>query len=135
MKQVLFILLVFFSFRGFSQETYRTVTIGLEVMDNDLGQMTWYDATKKVAELGEGWRLPTKDEVENILFTNKSKIPNMKPHTYWSSSEPIGLKMWDQKYYGPINNYAWSFNGDDGVADYSHKGNFQFYVRAVRNIK
>ena len=78
MKQTLFILSIIFTLNGFSQSTPKTFTINLEmgnhnleVMQDDLGQMTWYDALKTCAELGDGWRLPTKYELENYLFKNK----------------------------------------------------------------
>ena len=32
----------------------------LEVMTEDLGEMNWEDAMKACADLGDGWRLPTK---------------------------------------------------------------------------
>ncbi len=51
-----------------------TIKIGnLEVMTEDLGRMTWDDAKEACANLGDGWRLPTKDEL-NILYENKHKI-------------------------------------------------------------
>ncbi len=51
-----------------------TIKIGnLEVMTEDLGEMNWDDAMKACADLGDGWRLPTKDEL-NLLYENKEKI-------------------------------------------------------------
>ena len=89
MKQVLFILLVFISFQGFSQETVKLKKIGLEVMKKDLGIMIWRDVKKACADLGDGWRLPTKDELismakykEILGFETKKKSC-----IYWSSTE------------------------------------------------
>jgi len=46
----------------------------LEVAQNDFPkEMTWYDAKKACTDLGNGWRLPTKDEL-NLLYINKDKI-------------------------------------------------------------
>ena len=54
---------------------FKTIKIGnLEVMTEDLGgKMDWDEAMKACADLDEGWRLPTKDEL-NILYENKDKI-------------------------------------------------------------
>ena len=51
-----------------------SIKIGeLAIMTEDLGLMNWEDAKKACADLGDGWRLPTKDEL-NILYENKAKI-------------------------------------------------------------
>ena len=53
--------------------------------------MTWEDAKKACAALGDGWRLPTKDEL-NILYENKDKIGGLIHQLrspYWSSTEPV----------------------------------------------
>jgi hypothetical protein len=41
----------------------------LEVYNHDLGKMNWVNAVNKCKELGNGWRLPTVDEL-NILYKN-----------------------------------------------------------------
>jgi hypothetical protein len=48
MKTVLFILLVFISFQGFSQiQSVKLKELGIEVMTKDLGwRMTWNEAIK-----------------------------------------------------------------------------------------
>ena len=62
-----------------------TIKIGnLEIMTEDLGRMDWMEATKACADLGDGWRLPTKDEL-NILYENKDKIGGFAYTYYWSS--------------------------------------------------
>mgnify|MGYP000138273031 CR=1 FL=1 len=48
-----------------------TIKIGnLEIMTEDLGRMRWDAAKKACADIGDGWRLPTKDEL-NILYKMK----------------------------------------------------------------
>ena len=42
-------------------------------MTEDLGEMNWDDAMKACADLGDGWRLPTKDEL-NLLYENRIKL-------------------------------------------------------------
>ena len=115
-----------------------TVKIGnLEVMTEDLGEegditrlseegvefnepmrlMDWYEAMKACADLGDGWRLPTKDEL-NVLYENKDKIGGFAGSKYWSSTEHD-------------NDYAWAQNFIKG-GQYSKYKNNDSSVRAVR---
>jgi hypothetical protein len=68
------------------------------------------------------WRLPTKEEFENVLYPNKDKIPNLKKDSYyWSSSE--------DDYGG-----AWHLYFGTGTAFYyGNKGSTK-QVRAVRDV-
>ena len=101
------------------QVKFSTVKIGrLEVMTKDLGKMEWDDAMKACADLGDGWRLPTKDELLNILYENKDEIGGFATSYYWSSTE------YD-------NSSAWGRSFANGNRDYSYKY-YAFYVRAVR---
>mgnify|MGYP000365340934 CR=1 FL=1 len=91
----------------------------LEVMTEDLeGRYTWDDAMKACADLGDGWRLPTKDELD-LLYDNKEKIGGGAKNNYWSSTENVNVSAWGQYFT----------NGSQGS---SGKNNFTFYVRAVR---
>jgi len=83
--------------------------------------MTWDEATQKVKELGEGWRLPTKEEFKKTLYPNRDQIPDLKHSTHWSSSE-----------YDAYN--TWTFIFSNGFAYYSHKNHFPFHVRPVRDL-
>jgi len=95
-----------------------TIKIGnLEIMTEDLGFNDWYGAVKACADLGDGWRLPTKDEL-NILYENKDKIGGFANY-YWSSTESD-------------SNTAWFQDFDDGYQGYGDKASLTSYVRAVR---
>jgi hypothetical protein len=98
-----------------------TVRIGnLEVMTKDLEHLSWDDAMKACADLGDGWRLPTKYEL-NLLYENKEKIGGLHIiHRsdrdiygwYWSSTEG----KWDiydrnEKRLFPV---AWEQSLEDG---------------------
>jgi hypothetical protein len=97
-----------------------TIKIGeLEILTQDLGKMKWEDAMKACADLGDGWRLPTKDEL-NILYENKEKIGGITNGYYWSSTE-----------YG--NDDAWEQVVSNGNQDCGNKNNSN-YVRAVRDF-
>ena len=75
-----------------------TITIGnLEVMTEDLGKMNYEDATKACIDLGDGWRLPTKEEL-NILYENKSKIGGFTDKSYLSSTESGEDGVWKQVF-------------------------------------
>ena len=65
-----------------------TIKIGnLEVAQNDLGTSNHDDAVKACDNLGNGWRLPTKEEL-NILYQNRNKLKGLSSGLcYWTSSE------------------------------------------------
>ena len=59
----------------------------LEVAEYDFRKtMNWEDAVKACDELGRGWRLPDKDEL-NILLKNHYIIGNFTYWDYWSCTE------------------------------------------------
>jgi len=82
--------------------------------------MNWDDAKKACAALGNGWRLPTKDEL-NILNENIIYIEGFSYGTYWTSTESDDISG------------AWSKN-------FSNSKQFNYfkyepnYVRAVRTL-
>ena len=95
-----------------------TIKIGnLEVMTEDLGDMNWDEAKKACKNLGDGWRLPTKDEL-NLLYENKEKIGGFAVNYYWTSAEYDLYNAWLQNF---------NFGDQNGGA----KGNTND-VRAVR---
>ena len=58
----------------------------LEVMTRDIGVMNWHEAIKKSKEIGNGWRLPTMNELGNILYEYKYKIGGFSGTFYWTSA-------------------------------------------------
>jgi hypothetical protein len=61
--------------------------------------MNWNNAKKACADLGNGWHLPTRDEI-TILYENREKIGGLNLLTaYWSSSEYNGGSAW-YKHFG-----------------------------------
>jgi antitoxin component YwqK of YwqJK toxin-antitoxin module len=79
--------------------------------------MNWDDAMAACEALGDGWYLPTKDEL-NVLYQNKDAISGFADVYYWSSSEYDNGSAWIQHF------------GTGGQYD-NDKTN-QGYVRAVR---
>jgi hypothetical protein len=84
--------------------------------------MIWDDATKACRELGKGWRLPTKVEL-NILFKNKNKIVGFVDKFYWSSTEVDGVNVVWLQYFGFGDGEQFLLNKNDPN-----------YVRAVRTF-
>jgi len=121
MKHVLFILLVFISIQGFSQSVKIRRCDSLEVMTKDLVNLTWDEAKKACEELGDGWRLPTIEELR-FIYDKRAEIGNLKVEFYWSSSED-SVGVW-----------SFHFSNFTGAAHLIGKEN-EVYVRAVRDLK
>jgi hypothetical protein len=97
MKQVLFFYLVITLLSSCDNLAKSNISIedklaelGLEVMPEDLGRMTWDDANRACRELGNSpvgnvWRLPTRDELQKIKNI-KDEIGGFKRECYWSST-------------------------------------------------
>ena len=86
------------------------------------GNMTW-DAAMELAELkGNGWRLPTVQElVAQFDYDNGKPAPGFRHAWYWSSS-PLG------------DGYAWSVDFGSGIVGSSHRYS-EGGVRCVRWVK
>lgn len=99
--------------------SFKTVKIGnLEVMAEDIeGTIHWYQASKVCADLGDGWRLPTKEEL-NTLYKNKDKIGGFVNSYYWSSTAYDSNKAFEQNFLNGSQNVGLKVNGG--------------YARAVR---
>jgi hypothetical protein len=94
-------------------------TLEFEVYPEDLGEHKWEDAKKVCADLGDGWRLPTKEEL-NLMWLNRESIGGFAAAYYWSSSEDFNDNAWRQ-YFSSGTQYSVS------------KG-ATYYVRAVRDV-
>ena len=96
---ILTILLFFNSFTFVSQiigTTYKLDSI--EIAQFDLPTtVTWYNAKRECKELGNGWRLPTKEELDK-LYNNKDLIGNFVNTNYWSSTEYNSSYIWMQVF-------------------------------------
>jgi hypothetical protein len=62
---------------------------GLEIHDTLETKMTWDEATEACMSLGDGWRLPTKEEVKNVIIPNRLKIKSFakQDDNYWTSTQ------------------------------------------------
>lgn len=91
----------------------------------ELGRFDWYTAKSKCAELGAGWYLPSKSELES-MYKAMSKInpiliavgDPLEAGNYWSSTE-----------YN--SDCAWFVDMHDGLTYNLSKYNYTPFVRAV----
>jgi hypothetical protein len=94
----------------------------LEIAEFDFPTPTnWVDAKKLCSNLGLGWRLPSKDEL-NYMYKNRDKIKGLKYENYWNGKEDMSTK-----YYGYAN-YQNLYNGGFGFQYQSVRA----FVRAVK---
>lgn len=84
--------------------------------------MIWEDGKEACEALGQGWRLPNKEEL-NLLYKNKDKIKGFSNYNYWSSSESENDTLWGH----------WKQNFLDGIGLYGYDGVNTFMVRAVKS--
>jgi hypothetical protein len=92
----------------------------LEIAPRDFAEkMTWEAAKKACADLGDGWRLPTKEEL-NDMYRNKDKIGAFTLDNYWSSSENTNFYSWSQDFSSGIQNSNSKLNPN--------------YVRAIKSL-
>jgi uncharacterized protein (TIGR02145 family) len=104
----------------------KSITIGnLMVTEYEFPDyMNWFDAKKACASLGNGWRLPTSDELD--ILNNNSKLVGVIPqHGYWSSTEATNRDYcWCLTISSSVNFSRW----------YQSEKNNKNYVRAVRTF-
>ncbi len=139
MKRFLLILSGFISLNALTQTNSQTIILDLgpngkwEVMKEDFGKMTWWDALEACDKLNTAedryhseWHIPTKNEM-TILFENKDKLGGFKDDVYWTGEQVKG------------QNAAWTMYFENGgFTDGYNSGEtvyrYHYYVRAVRYI-
>ena len=100
----------------------QSIRIGkLQVAQKDFPtRLNWPDAKVACVNLGKGWRLPSKEEL-NVLYQNKEKIGGFAPYAYWSSTEVNADLVMLQNFNGG-GQYAVTYKNDPA------------YVRAVKTL-
>ena len=107
----------------------------IEVAKWDLRkQMNWYGALRACEVLGDGWRLPSIEELEamyeQLHMEGKGSFKAAEAFwssLYWSSSVNTETNAW-----GTSDAYIMNFN--DGDVSYSMKDTSILRVRAVRTL-
>ena len=94
MRKILFVLCLGLVGFGYGQDS-KTIKIDyeIEVMTKDLGEMNWYKAKEACVALGDGWRLPTKKELDIIFDEDDFE------DYYWTSTEEGDVYAWFQDFY------------------------------------
>ena len=101
-----------------------------EVAQNDLpAMMSWWDAIDSCANLGSGWRLPTKDEL-NLIYLNKDKIGGLDKDEVNGNSSSY---YWSSSNEASSSTLAWKQGFDYGDQHISNKYDTK-YVRAIRTF-
>ena len=94
-------------------------TLKFEVYPENLSKHNWKNAKKVCEDLGDGWRLPTREEL-HLMWLHRETIGGFGVAYYWSSSEYYNFSAWNQHFYsGNQSNYS--------KTD-------AYYVRAVRAL-
>ena len=99
-----------------TKQEYTTID-NLDIYPYDINRLNWNDGVRACEFLGNGWRLPTKNEL-NSIYINKAMIGGFASDNYWSSSKTDTNNAWTQ-YFG---------NGAQGTYYETNS----FYVRPVR---
>ena len=135
MKKYLIIIALFISFTSVSQiigTTYKLDSI--EIAQFDLPTTTtWYNAKRECKELGKGWRLPTKSEL-NILYNNRRKMGNVSDwEGYWTSTL-VPKQLWDPTWTSDEigEGIVWRQYFTSGIQGYASMSNDKCVVRAVK---
>jgi hypothetical protein len=69
--------------------------------------MNLADAKKSCADLGVGWRLPTKEEL-SFLYQKKDEIGSFSKSNYWSSSTNNASGAWSQNFSNGFQNLIYN---------------------------
>jgi len=106
------------------EDCYWDGKTGLEWSLENYGPMAWNDAVDFCDGLGNGWRLPTIEELMSLIDFSKvdpaTELPECRSSHYWSGSP-----------YAYNTAYAWGVYFDDGAV-YGDNKTGRYYVRAVR---
>lgn len=105
-------------------DCYLDTETGLEWSLENYDPMTWEHVMTLGYELGDGWRIPSIQELFSIIdysrFNPATELPNMVSPNYWSSNTFA---------YGP--NRAWGVDFGSGYVGGGSKASGR-YVRCVR---
>ncbi len=93
---------------------------GLIVDKQDLGGMSWEEAIKACENKGDGWRLPTKEELIKICNSPNCILDHA---VYWSSTP---------SNYDP--NYAWYYDRGEANGSFEYEKSQPYSVRAVKSF-
>lgn len=82
-------------------------------------KMTWENAYAACNALGSGWRLPTREEL-NEMYKNRHTIGGFKTWYYWSSCEYNNDRAWYHEFCDDNQGNSTKYQ--------------RYYVRSVRSV-
>ena len=93
--------------------------------------VNWQEAVDYCESLGDGWRLPTIEEL-----TSATDDWNLKDKDTWFSVKGFleSSYYWSSTTYARNNDYAWLVYVHSGYVNYCLKSSTS-YARAVREVK
>ena len=110
----------------------KTIMIGnLEVAYMDFSdKMNWQDAQDACAELGDGWRLPSRDELSMIYSFENNTARLSESGQYWSNTQSnpgakpsdVYADTWSKRYFEKYENLA------------THAVQAECLIRTVRSL-
>ncbi len=95
MKNLFLLAILVFSFTISRAQTSKVIGNSVKVGKLEIAQfsfsfpLTWEKANNSCKNLGKGWRLPTRDELQ-VFYQNKDKLSSLGINfsgTFWSCSE------------------------------------------------
>ncbi|MFD2909423.1 hypothetical protein ACFSX9_11855 [Flavobacterium ardleyense] len=101
-----------------------TENLSFEIAANDLQEMTWNEARAYTLIVGERWRLPTMEELDEMYRLHAKAVGGFQFKNYWSS-----------KGYNDLRSFAKSFSTgiySEGVTNNTPAP--KCLVRLVRNF-
>jgi hypothetical protein len=122
-SSLLVLILLFFFSKTDAQSNIigNPIKIGnIEVAQYDFRKISWVDANNSCINLGDGWRLPSIEELKT-LYQNREVLGNFKLDSYWSSTKGNVV-------------IAWRLNFDDGMVYDKDNTDNTACVRAVRFV-
>jgi hypothetical protein len=142
MKKLLLLPLLFLGYFCIAQTTKPTRIIGksivlgnLEIAEYDFSvKLNFYESKLACTSLGDGWRLPTIDELD-FINKHQGKIKHLKNETYWSSTEvDLNEPQWSgTEYKAPMFKLIW-FKNSLFLRGAVSEPNDKNYTRAVRSL-
>ena len=102
-----------------------TTELAFEIAENDLqNKMLWSVALEESLSIGDRWRVPTKEELNEMFRLHQKGIGNFNHANYWSSN---GLNNFNANAKSFITGgYSTSFSSKSPAPKH--------LVRLVRNI-
>ena len=98
----------------------------LRIAEHDFQeQMSWLEGINACADLGNGWRLPTIDELK-FMYANKALIEGFMQTTYWSSTNGFDQSIGE--------NASWFFSFYTGNGMLYYGTNTKMGIRPVKSI-